>query len=421
MTRLGDVVDPSYGFAFKSADFTSDLDGTMLLRGDNIAQGRLRWEGVKRFPRERLEEFERYRLEVGDVVIAMDRPWIDAGLKWSVVRQADVPSLLVQRVARLRARSGLDQGYLAAIIGSKPFTDYVKGVQTGSAVPHISGSQIAAFTLPELPPITEQRAIARVLRAFDEKIESNRRAIRILEALGQSLLDSAVETDAYGFPVYERAVVLGDLLLVLETGSRPRGGIVAASTGVVSLGAESIQSAGVMATTQFKRVPHDFAASMKRGHLEDGDVLVYKDGGKPGNFVPHVSAFGQGFPVSKATINEHVYRVRTKNTVSQGLLYWVLRSPWMDQEMRKRGTGLAIPGLNSSNFRELPWPVIDSHMTQLLSAKLDEMMAGMLRLGSESLRLAALRDALLPELLAGRVRVPAEPTPGESANEQEHA
>ncbi len=105
MTRLADVVDMTFGFAFKSSDFSERRGGDIrLLRGDNIAQGRLRWDGVKRFPIARLAEVERYALECGDIVIAMDRPWIAAGLKYSVVRAADLPSLLVQRVARSARR-----------------------------------------------------------------------------------------------------------------------------------------------------------------------------------------------------------------------------------------------------------------------------------------------------------------------------
>jgi type I restriction enzyme S subunit len=39
-----------------------------------------------------------------DVVLAMDRPWIEAGLKFAYLSQDDLPCLLVQRVSRLRAR-----------------------------------------------------------------------------------------------------------------------------------------------------------------------------------------------------------------------------------------------------------------------------------------------------------------------------
>lgn len=277
-------------------------------------------------------------------------------------------------------------------------------LNVGTASPTLNRNHVHPIPVMWPPDLADQRAIAATLGALDDKIDSNRRVIDRLEALGAALLESVLEPDVFGFPQYEPSVVLGDLLATLETGSRPRGGVVVSDAGVVSLGAESIQSAGVVATVEFKRVPDTFAASMRRGHLEDGDVLVYKDGGKPGNFIPHVSAFGQGFPTPAATINEHVYRVRASRGISQGLLYWILRSPWMDQEMRKRGTGVAIPGLNSTNFRELPWPVISPSASEQLNQRLDPMITGMLTLGAQNIRLAALREVLLPQLLSGRIQ-----------------
>lgn len=276
---------------------------------------------------------------------------------------------------------------------------------SGSVQPMLNRNYIANVPI-DVPPLREQRGIAATLGALDKKIESNTVAISRLEQLGGAILASQLSLDLFGFPEYDGTRRLGDMLATLETGTRPKGGVSAAGSGVVSLGAESIQSAGIMTTSQFKRVPEEFAASMRRGRLLYGDVLVYKDGGKPGNFIPHVSAFGQGFPVREATINEHVYRVRAADGISQALLYWLLRSPWMDQEMRKRGTGVAIPGLNSTNFRDLPWPEIDERSIHSLNDTLEPLLRAMLRFGAEGRRLAELRDQLLPELLYGRIRVP---------------
>src|SRR5947208_40431 len=79
-----------------------------------------------------------FQLREGDVVLAMDRPWIEAGLKYASVRRCDLPSLLVQRVSRLRGTGRLDTRFLKYVIGGRAFTEYILGVQTGTAVPHIS-------------------------------------------------------------------------------------------------------------------------------------------------------------------------------------------------------------------------------------------------------------------------------------------
>ncbi|TNM37695.1 hypothetical protein FHP29_18100 [Nocardioides albidus] len=282
-------------------------------------------------------------------------------------------------------------------------THDINTMDSGSAIP--STSRDAFYKMPVLlPPLDDQRRIVAVLGSLDDKIASCLKAIGLAEALGDALLRERLTVDADGEPLW-RPEPLGEALAVLETGSRPRGGIKDIDGGVVSLGAENIQSAGVSRAKRFKYVTEDFAEKMTRGVLQDGDVLVYKDGGKPGNFIPHVSAFGEGFPVARAVINEHVYRVRTKAPVTQGLLYWVLRSEWLDREMRNRGTGAAIPGINSTNFRSLPFPSLPQEAIANLGPTLDSLLKRMLMLGSEIATLEETRDALLPELISGRLRV----------------
>ena len=187
--RLGDVTDLLTGYPFTSEAYTEDSSAPRLLRGDNVAQGVLRWDGVKRWPKYATHDFEQYWLIEGDVILAMDRPWIEAGLKYAAVRRSDLPALLVQRVARLRGTDALDTNFLKYVIGSRAFTEHVLAVQTGTAVPHISGGQIRSFEF-RLPPIREQRAIAHILGTLDDKIDLNRRMNETLEAMARAIFKS---------------------------------------------------------------------------------------------------------------------------------------------------------------------------------------------------------------------------------------
>ena len=186
---LGEVIDLLVGFPFKSDRYVSDPDAPRLLRGDNIAQGNIRWDGAKRWPLKAIDNVNQYWLRQGDVVLAMDRPWIEAGLKFSSVRSSDLPALLVQRVARLRGGDRLDTRFLNYVIGCRDFTEYVLSVQTGTAVPHISARQIKEFKF-FLPPLPEQRAIAHILGTLDDKIELNRRMNETLEEMARALFKS---------------------------------------------------------------------------------------------------------------------------------------------------------------------------------------------------------------------------------------
>ena len=102
------------------------------------------------------------------------------------ITQDDLPALLVQRVARLRGGQALDQRFLEYLLSTRDFRDYLWGVQTGTTISHVSAEQILQFRFRR-PPLAEQRAIARVLGSFDGKIELNRRMNQTLEEICRAL------------------------------------------------------------------------------------------------------------------------------------------------------------------------------------------------------------------------------------------
>jgi type I restriction enzyme S subunit len=185
--KLEDCVDLLAGFAFKSQYFTESEEDIPLIKGENVSQGHILWEISKRWPASEWEALAKYQLKSGDVIVAMDRPWVPAGLKWAYIRADHPKSLLVQRCARLRSKTSiLDQDFLRFIIGGKGFESYVKPITTGVNVPHISGKQILDYCFP-LPPIASQQRIAGILSAYDELIENNQRRIKILEVMARGL------------------------------------------------------------------------------------------------------------------------------------------------------------------------------------------------------------------------------------------
>src|SRR5690606_37530227 len=116
----------------------------------------------------------------------MDRPWVPAGLKYSSVSFKDTPSLLVQRTARLRGKNELDTKFLKYLISDKRFTQYVKTINTGSLVPHISAKQIGEFKT-KIPPLNIQEKISKTLGVIDQKIDLNNRINSELETMAKTL------------------------------------------------------------------------------------------------------------------------------------------------------------------------------------------------------------------------------------------
>jgi len=192
--KLGEEIELLTGFAFKSKEYVTHEKSIPLIRGDNIVQGKLRWDGVKLWPIGRLVEFEKYELAENDIVLAMDRTWVKAGIKIAKIEKEDLPALLVQRVARLRCKDSLHQDFLYYLMRSKFFESYVLSIQTGLGVPHISGKQIQSFTFNK-PSYDEQVKLVNKMSKLSSKILSLETVykckINSLDELKKSILQKA--------------------------------------------------------------------------------------------------------------------------------------------------------------------------------------------------------------------------------------
>jgi type I restriction enzyme S subunit len=184
LTALSDFASPLVGFAFKSADYSTD--GTRLLRGDNIVPGGIRWDDAKRLSGGAFEpKMNAYYLDDGDVVIAMDRPVISTGVKVSRMSAVDIPALLVQRVTRLRPAIASHSRAIELCLNSREFKTYLETSQVGSHVPHITGKQINDFRVPR--DLFESSAI-ELIGSADEAMQAAREQAKVFQVLRFNLL-----------------------------------------------------------------------------------------------------------------------------------------------------------------------------------------------------------------------------------------
>lgn len=152
LVKAGFLLRVLPGFAFPSDEFSAD-QGLRLLRGVNVGIRRIRWSDCVRWTERDPAIEEKFSLSEGDVVMGMDRPWIAGGLRIATLSEADTPSLLLQRVARLRPCNQLEPRYMYWAYQARRFRDEVEGELTGLSVPHLSGEQIRShrIRLPDLP------------------------------------------------------------------------------------------------------------------------------------------------------------------------------------------------------------------------------------------------------------------------------
>ena len=175
---LGKFAPMQNGYAFQSEWFVPK--GVRLLRNKNVSHGVMQWDDMECIVENRLEEFERFKLDEGDVVLSLDRPFISTGIKVARVRQEDLPCLLLQRVGRFQPDAKrLHPDYLFLFLNSPHFAGQIDPGRS-NGVPHISSKQVEAAEI-FVPPLAEQqRIVAKVekLLALCDALEARLTAAR---------------------------------------------------------------------------------------------------------------------------------------------------------------------------------------------------------------------------------------------------
>lgn len=434
-TTLGEECDLLTGHPFKSKKYTTSSDGIKLVRGDNIVQGRLRWDGVKLWPANATDGLEQYQLQESDVVLAMDRPWIEAGLKYASISTADLPALLVQRVSRLRGKKKLNTTFLKYLIGSRSFTNHVLAVQTGTAVPHISSTQIKAFAF-ELPPPHVQRQIAEILGSLDDKIELNRRMNETLEAMVRRLFRSwFVDFD----PVHAKAAVrrehpkwdntrvsrealpkldpaiaeaFSDDFEETELGPIPKGWRVGTVHDLAALDKTSVKPAefpteefdhySIPAYDEGQQPARDLGDSIKSNKFlvsEDCVLLTKLNPRIPRVWLPNISASHRSICSTEFLV------LRPKDGVSQSFLFAHVSSSafFGVYQTMVTGTSGSHQRIRPDALLAMAAVLPPSDMIDAFTETVVDLLKMRSSLRTEAQQLASTRDKLLPRLLSGEL------------------
>ena len=250
-----------------------------------------------------------------------------------------------------------------------------------------------------LPSLEEQRRIAGILGAIDDKIECNRRINANLELQAQALFDNLMSNSNLEYKL------IADINHIIETGRRPKGGVANITRGVPSIGAENIKGLGKYDYSKTKYITAEFAETLKKGIIKGYELLIYKDGGKPGYFIPNFSIFGEGFPYDNMTLNEHVFLLDFGNKGYNFFAYFYMQTEEVMKYLNAQGSKAAIPGINRNDVESIFIPTIDNKEVKEFCDIVEPIITAILVNSKESSRLASLRDTLLPKLMNGEIKV----------------
>lgn len=122
--------------------------------------------------------------QAGDVLLTTEAPL------GQVAQLDSFKVALAQRLITLRGKSGfLDNTFLKFLMQSDLVQNQLRARSTGTTVIGIKQKELRKVILL-IPPLPEQHAIAHILGSLDDKIELNRRMNKTLEAIARAIFKS---------------------------------------------------------------------------------------------------------------------------------------------------------------------------------------------------------------------------------------
>ncbi|WP_322783531.1 restriction endonuclease subunit S [Microbacterium paludicola] len=357
--------------------------GPALIRSQNIHDHEFKPEGLAFLSQEAAAVLRGVTVETGDVLINITG---DSILRTAVVPESVLPARVNQHVAIVRSNGRVDPGFLQKWLSLPLMKEYMLGHSSGGTRKAITKGHLQSFPIP-LPPLAEQRAIAATLGALDDKIESNRRAVVSIS----DLLDAQSEKSGADLPT----VPLGVIATSVKDTVNPS-----------KLGDAVVDHFSLPAFDAGARPERVAAATIKSNKFKVPRSAVLLSRLNPRfNRTWWASAGAE----ASALASTEFLVLASEDDLELAGVWLAVRDPFFREELPKR-----VTGTSGSHQRVRPDDVLTIEVPDFRSAAPEvkhSALALLMRAESlrmESDRLTALRDALLPELLAGRIRVPAE-------------
>ncbi len=395
--NLSDAAEVITGFPFKGEKYSSN--GIRVVRGENITIGNLRWDTVKCW-NEPFKELHKYSLNEGDIVIGMDGSRV--GKNRCQIRKEDLPLILAQRVARLRAKGNFSQDFLAHVIKSNLFEKYVDTIKTGTTIPHISPQQIKDFKFYAPNKETQQR-IASILSSLDDKIELNRKTNKTLETIAQTLFKEMCLPKGDDLPVGWRVESFENVFEV-ERGLSYNGAGLSQEDGIPMHNLNSVFEKGGYKTNGIKFYKGDY----KEKHIVyAGELIIANTEQGHKYMLIGYPAIVPSFYGEKGIFSHHIYRLRPKKDcyLKSDFIYYLLLQPHIREQIIGFANGTTVNMLKIDGLKK---PVFALPPLELSQKFIEIAKNNRLLIENniqENQTLISLRDSLLPKLMKGEINV----------------
>ena len=353
-------------------------------------------------------EIDRCGLRIGDVIITKDsEAYDDIGVP-ALVRE-DIPSLVCgYHLAILRpSQHILDGTYLYYVLQVPEVQHQFHAFANGVTRFGLRKDDIHRIEIP-VHALQEQRTIADILGVLDDKIELNRHMNETLQAIARALFKSwFVDFEPVLAKMAGRDPRLPEEIAALfpdriDDNGLPFGWQMSSVGAHVSnFDARRVPVSGARRAEMQGPFPYHGAAGILdhvNDYLFDGTFLLL---GEDGSVTRENGLAVTQYVTGQFWVNNHAHVLQGRGAVSteQAYLHFAFEpiSPFV--------TGAVQPKLSQRRMNQIPFVYAGESICRAFGQITHDLFARLRANTQESATLTSIRDALLPRLISGEIRV----------------
>jgi len=399
---VGDSADVLPGYAFDSTYFADKSKGIPLIRIRDLKKNETEINFGGKFA-------SRYLVKKKDILIGMDGDF-------HVARWNGQTALLNQRVCKVAARTGLDNGLLYYFLIGELWK--IQNQTTGTTVKHLSNGDVAEIRLKIPKNNQEQFTIATILTTIDQAIEKTEELIakyeRIKTGLMQDLLTRGI--DEQGNIRSEETHEFKDSVLgrIPKEWEVERLGNLCDIKGRIGWQGYTVddlddEGALVLGATHISK-KHELDLSKPvflkwrkywdapEIHVKKGNIVLVKTGNTIGKTVLITEDIGC------TTINPNTVILRNFN-IDNRFLYLLMTTKYFQTALWDFVLIGAQPSVNQSNIKSILIPCPMQHEIEQITVLWDNLYSTIQNERNNLRNLETMKTGLMQDLLTGKLRV----------------
>lgn len=424
LTTLGDVCRRGggniqtgpFGSQLHSSDYVKD--GVPCVMPTNIGENRILIQNIAQITESDANRLGQHRLQVGDIVYSR-RGDVE---KRSIVRKREEGWLCGTGCLKVRLGKGVvDPLFASLFLGHPAIREWIVHNAVGAHMPNLNTTIMGEVPIA-LPPCAEQKAIAAVLGALDDKIEINGRINVELEEMAKLLYDywfvqfdfpiTAAHAAAMGKPRLEGKPyrASGGKMVYNEALKREipavwrEGSLIDVATFTNGIACQKYPPDGG-ATLRVIKIKE-----MRSGFTSDSDIVTSgvpsKVKIKNGDLLFSWSASLEVmiWAGGEGALNQHIFKV-TSDSHPRSYCYFVLLDYLQHFRMMADLRKTTMGHITSEHLEQSRIAIPDDDVAAAFEETTRPIIERMVKAQEENLQLTALRDWLLPMLMNGQITV----------------